>query len=334
MLFKRIFKEDILKLKKVLITGICGFEGSNMALLWKNKYNLAGLDITSTARTEELKDIPIYYVDIREKEGIEKVFKSAKPDVIVHLAGQVSHLKSQEDPYYDLECNVKGILNILETVRKINPKCQVLYASSRSVYGFPKYLPIDEEHPTEPIDAYGITKRTAEHYCQLYTYHYGINTTCFRQANLFGPRQQVWTNVFQMVSWIFRCVALNEEFTFYGDGSQTRDFLYVDDVVKAYELAIENPEKVYGQIYNLGGHEYCSWNQVIKYAEEVTGNKAKVKYIPHSELRSKLENPHSWLSYSKYKKATGWMPIVSVKEGFKEMYKYFISEKKIEKYLS
>jgi len=318
---------------KVLITGICGFEGSNMALKWKDKYEIIGLDISKSPRTKELKNIPIYYVDITNKEKIEEIVYEHKFDAIVHLAGQVSHLYSQKDPYTDLEVNVKGILNLLEAIKKYSPKTHLLFASSRSVYGFPKYLPIDEEHPTKPVDAYGISKRTAEQYCQLYTYHYGINTTCYRQANLFGPRQQVWTNDFQMISWIFRCVALNEEFTFYGDGSQTRDFLYIDDAIKGFEMGIENPEKVYGEIFNLGGAEYCSWRQVIKYAEEVTGNKAKVKYISHTKIREKLENPHSWLNYSKYKRATGWMPTVTVKKGFQEMYKYYIQDEKIKEYL-
>jgi len=320
---------------KVLITGITGFLGTNLALYLAKRHEVIGLDIdVENVRSRELEDLDLdlYEINILEYPLLESLITSFKPDTIIHLAGQVSHFKSQEDPYSDLEVNVNGILNLLEIIRE-NPRIHLIFASSRSVYGLPKYLPIDESHPINPLDAYGVSKRTCELYCQLYTYHYGINTTSFRQANLFGPRQQVWTSEFQMISWIFRCVALNEEFTFFGDGTQTRDFLYIDDCCKAYELAMLNPMKVYGEIFNLGGHEYCSWNQVIKYAEEVTGNKAKVQYIPHSDLRLALENPHSWLSYSKIKRALNWMPLIGVKEGFTRMYQYFIKEKKIHEYL-
>jgi len=317
---------------RIFITGINGFEGSNIALHFRDlDWEVSGLDLSTSPREKELEGIEIVKGDVRDKELVNKLVKPA--DVVIHLAGQVSHLLSQDDPYVDLDVNCNGMLNVLEAVRKENPGCQVLYSSSRSVYGFPKYLPIDEEHPKMPIDNYGISKLASEHYCRLYTYHHKVRTTVFRQANLFGPRQQLWTNVFQMVSWIFRCVALNEEFTFYGDGTQTRDFLYIDDCVKAYETAIKNPEKVYGQIFNLGGAECCSWNTLMRYAEEVTGNKCKVKYIPHTPIRELLENPHSWLNSAKYKMATGWFPKVSVKEGFRGMHRYFIEGKNIEKYV-
>lgn len=317
---------------RILITGVSGFEGSNMALAFRDLgWEITGLDISTSPRESELERIQIVHGDIRDKDLMADLIENV--DVVIHLAGQVSHLLSQDDPYLDLDVNGKGILNVLEAVRTRNPGCQVLYSSSRSVYGFPKYLPIDEDHPTRPIDNYGISKLAAEHYCRLYSYHYDVRATVFRQANLFGPRQQVWTNVFQMVSWIFKCLALDEEFTFYGDGAQTRDFLYIDDCVKAYETAIKFPEKVYGQVFNLGGAEYCTWNQLMKYAEEVTGKPCKVKYIPYTPLREKLENPHSWLNSGKYKAATGWFPRVSVKEGFRNMYQYFIEEGNIKKYI-
>jgi len=319
---------------KILITGISGFVGSNLALKLKDKHEIIGLDVSKSMRSEELKDFVIYYHDIRDSKHIFEVMKETKPDVILHLAGQVSHFKSQHFIFDDLDINVKGMLNILESVRQYCPKCHVIYASSRSVYGFPKYLPINEEHPTYPIDAYGISKLTAEKYCQLYGYHHNLNYTIFRQANLFGPRQQLWTSEFQMIGWIFRCVLLNETFTFYGDGSQTRDFLYIDDLVRAYEIAICNPELVNKQIFNLGGLEYCSWKDVIKYAEEVTGHTARVRYISHTSLRRKLENPHSWLSYSKFKLATGWMPEINVKLGFELMYDYYVKNKKLHRYLT
>jgi len=315
---------------KVLITGVSGFLGANMALDFKRLgYEVTGLDIKETVRTNELEGINFVVGDIRDSKLMTRLIKDV--DVVCALAGQVSHLYSQDDPKKDLDVNVNGILTVLNAIRTRNPKCQLLYASSRSVYGFPKYLPIDEEHPTRPIDAYGISKLASEHYVRLYQYHYGLRTTIFRQANLFGPRQQIWTSDFQMISWVFRCIKLNEPFTFYGDGEQMRDFLYVDDCVKAYELAVQYPERCYGQIFNLGGKDYITWNKLFRICEEVTGNKAKVEYIEYSPLRLKLENPFSCLNYAKAKQLLGWTPKVPVQEGIEKMNRYFTKER-IEEY--
>lgn len=311
---------------KVLITGVSGFEGSNMALRFLDKgFHVTGLDIELSMRSKELGEVTLVKGDIRNEELMNKMVK--RVDVVCHLAGQVSHLYGQEKPKFDLDVNCNGMLTILEAIRKHNPTCQLLFSSSRSVYGFPKYLPIDELHPTRPIDAYGISKRASEHYIRLYQYHYDVNATVFRQANLFGPRQQVWTSDFQMVSWIFRCIKNNEPFTFYGDGNQMRDFLYVDDCVKAYELAIEHPKRGYGQIFNLGGKDYITWNRLMQVCSEVTGNPIEVKYIGYPPLRLKLENPFSQLNYAKAKQLLGWTPMVGVREGVTEMNNYFTKEK-------
>jgi len=323
---------------KVLITGILGFEGSNMALKMLEKgFEVHGLDIDKNSpRKEILSRVPVKFGDIRSYELVKKAVKDV--DAVCHLAGQVSHVKSQENPYLDLEVNCKGILNVLEAIRHTNRKCHLIFASSRSVYGKLRHSyeeclvnPIKEWELPKPIDGYGITKLASEHYCRLYSYHYDINTTCLRQANLFGPRQQLWTNEFQMISWIFRCIARDEEFTFMGDGNQTRDFLYVDDAINAFIKCIENPEKVYGEIFNLGGLDYCTWNYAMDTCGKVFNRKPKVKYIDYTPLRRKLENPHSCLDYSKIHKALGWSPKIDLYTGFLEMKKYF--DENIELYL-
>jgi len=314
-------------MKRVVITGIAGFEGSNMALAFlREGYEVVGVDIDrESVRLAELpKDVEVQYFDIREAEPVRAVVRGA--DAVIHLAGQVSHVYGQQNPSLDLEINANGVLNILEAMKDENPKCHLLFASSRSVYGFPHHLPIDEEHSTVPIDAYGISKLACEHYIRLYAYHHGLLTTVFRQANLFGPRQQVWTSDFQMVSWIFRCVKLEEEFTFYGDGKQTRDFLYIDDCVRAYLMAVQNPWRATGRVFNLGGKDYITWNELIELCSDVTGKYPRVKYVDYPPLRLKLENPHSWLSYFKAKQVLGWTPMVGVREGLIKMDEYFTEE--------
>jgi UDP-glucose 4-epimerase len=326
---------------KVLITGILGFEGSNMALrMLEEGFKVYGLDIeTSSPRKHDLpKEIQIKKGDVRNYKFIKKEVKDK--DIICHLAGQVSHYRSQINPYLDLEVNCKGILNILEAIKNINKKCHLIFASSRSVYGklrssFKECLrnPIKETELPKPIDAYGITKLMSEYYCKLYSYHYNINTTCLRQANLFGPRQQIWTNEFQMISWIFRCIALDEEFTFMGDGTQSRDFLYIDDAIEAFIKCINNSSKVFGEIYNLGGYQYATWNEVMKICGDIFYRTPKVKFIDYTPLRKKLENSHSRLDSSKIYKAIRWKPQTDLETGFRWMKRYY-SEDMIKKYLS
>jgi len=329
---------------KVLVTGGAGFIGANAIKdLLDDGHEVISFDYTDNPfRLHELKKCPrfsknlkIVKGDLRDKIAVAKAVKQA--DVILHLGGQVSHLLSQHDPYYDLEVNVVGTLNILEAIKEYNPLAYLIYSSSRSVYGKkmkrPDDDPITEEALPEPIDAYGITKLTCEHYIRLYHYHHGIKTTILRQANVFGPRQQLWTPVYQMVSWVFRRVWLNETLRFMGDGTQTRDFLYVGDLVNAYLTCMENPDVADGKTYNVGGLTYCTWNEVIKTAEEVTGNKAKVVYVKHTPIRAKLENPYSKLDYTKISSELGWKPAVSLKEGFERMKKYYESTEFLEDYL-
>jgi len=324
---------------KCLVTGVAGFLGSNLAgALLNSGHEVTGLDY-SDKMLVRLKDLDIKFVkgDIRNQNLIKKLIKE-KYDVVFHLAGQVSHFASQKDPYTDLEINIKGILNILEALKNYSKDTHLVFASSRSVYGKLRNSmeecinnPIKETELCKPIDAYGVTKLMSERYCSLYNYHYNIPTTCLRMANLFGPRQQLWTNEYQMISWIFRCIMREEIFTFMGTGEQTRDFLYVDDAIKAYLLCMNNKETVSGEVYNLGGASYTTWNDAMRICSRALGKPLKVKYIDYTPLRAKLENPHSKLDYAKIELALSWEPYTNLFNGFLKMKEYY--EDNIERYL-
>jgi len=327
---------------KCLVTGGAGFIGSNLVKrLLEEGFEVLSFDSTQYPfRLYELvqgdsSNLEIIRGDLRNKEEVAKAVKRA--DVIFHLGGQVSHILSQHDPYVDLNVNVVGTLNVLEAMKEYNPLAKLIYASSRSVYGKkmkkPDDPPITEEALPEPIDAYGVSKLTCEHYVRLYHYHHNLRTVILRQANVFGPRQQLWTPVYQMVSWVFRRVWLNEPLVFMGDGSQTRDFLYVEDLVDAYLDCVDNFEAVNGETFNVGGLTYCTWKEVIETAEKVTGNKARVTFVEHTPLRRKLENPYSCLDRTKIYKRLGWEPVTSLLEGFKRMKEYYETTVYIEKYL-
>jgi len=314
---------------KVLVTGGYGFLGSNLVrLLLQEGYDVKVLDNMASGRDINLKDVEKQITIVIGSVACEKAVEQAVRDVdaIIHLASQVSHIKSQRDPYEDLKANILGTLNILEAVRKTGKKIPIIYASSRSVYGKkmkkPTDPPITENALPEPLDAYGVSKLASEKYGLLYDYHYDIPFIAYRMANLFGPRQ-ILTPVYQFIAWVFFCVWQKREFTFYGDGNQTRDFLYVMDAANAYVMALDNVDKLRGQVYNLNGKTYCTWREAMDIAAKVTGGEVKVKFIPHTEIRSKLENPYSRLSGDKIARAIGWRPATTLEEGFKAMLEYY-----------
>ena len=329
-------------MNRILITGGCGFLGSNLArrLLAKG-HKVALFDLTTDLKNiENIQDRLnlIIQGDLAVASDVENAFRATKLslgglDTVFHLGSQVSHIVSQQDPYRDLKTNCIGTVNVLEAVKNLCPEAHVIYACSRSVYGKQDVLPIRERAPTNPVDNYGITKLTAEKYCLLYHYHYGTKATSLRMANLFGP-YQVLTPVYQFIAYVFFCVMSERPFTFYGDGTQTRDFLYVGDACQAYIDAMETPEKSVGEIFNLGGLDYCSWNKAIEIAEEVTGKKAKVEYIEHTPLRAKLENPHSKLDYGKILSALDWQPRTSLREGFGKMLPFYGEHERWKRYLA
>jgi len=326
---------------KVLVTGGLGFIGSNTCRrLLEAGEEVISYDISPLSEAihrvddyiDQYADFRVVQGDLRDKEAVAKQVK--KVDFIIHLGGQVSHLLSQANPIYDLECNVIGTINILDAMKNYNPTAHLIYASSRSVYGRQDEQPIKEDvNIPMPIDNYGITKLAAEHYIRLGAHHDDLKVTILRQANVVGERQQLNQPIYQMISWVFRRVLLGETLRFMGDGTQTRDFLYVGDLVSAYTRCM-GTEKAYGKIYNAGGLTYCSWADAIKTAEEVTQREARVVYVPHSTLRSKLENAHSRLACQKIQEEIGWMPVTTLKEAFRLMRVYYLGkEGRLERYI-
>jgi len=319
---------------KVLVTGGLGFIGSNLCKkLLEEGYYVISFDIASEKdrwyRINDFVDeyrhrFEIIQGDLRNKDAVAKQVK--RVDYIFHLGGQVSHLLSQFKPIYDLECNVIGTINILDAMKTYNPIAHIIYASSRTVYGRQVQLPIKEDvNIPMPIDNYGITKLAAEHYIRLGGHHDDLKYTILRQANVVGERQQLNQPIYQMISWVFRRVWLDEPLRFYGDGSQTRDFLYVGDLVEAYLACIDNDNAI-GQIFNTGGKTYCSWAEAIETAEKVTRQQARVFYVPHSPIRAKLENKHSKLDSSKIKRAINWEPRTTLETAFRKMLIYYAED--------
>src|SRR6478736_5400432 len=260
---------------RVLVTGGLGFIGSMLA----RRLVELGAQITLVDSL-----IPIYGGNLRNVAGIEDRVKINIADVrdeysmdylvqgqdfLFNLAGQSSHLDSMRDPYTDLEINCRAQLSILEACRKHNPGLKLVYTSTRQIYGKPDYLPVDERHPLHPTDVNGINKMAGEWYHILYNNVYGIRATSLRMTNTYGPRQYVKDARMGFIGWFIRKAVLGEEIQIYGDGSQIRDFNYVDDVVDAL-LRVGATDEANGQVFNLGG-EPISHVEVTQLLIKVAG---------------------------------------------------------------
>lgn len=263
---------------KVLITGGAGFIGSHMVdKLLESDYqvivvdNLSSGDINNLPQNDNLK---FYNCDILSK-NLENVFESEKPDYIVHLAAQTSVAYSMSNAVYDAQMNILGSINILELTKKYN--CQkFLVASSAAVYGLPQYLPIDENHPTNPMSPYGLSKLTMEKYIQLSNVPYII----FRFSNAYGPRQKS-SKESGVVAIFDKAMKENAPINIYGDGSQIRDFIYVEDIARICVKAIESDVK--NEIINFSTNKGITINELFENMSKIYNYKQAPNYLPERD---------------------------------------------------
>lgn len=312
--------------KRVLITGGAGFIGSNLAqalvkagakvtvldamlpLYGGNEFNLEGI----RDQVEFVKG------DVREKELVDKLVLDK--DLIFHFAAQVSYIDSKDQPFLDLDINGRGTLNVLEAMREFNPKARLLFSSSRLVYGKILKTPVSENHPTDPLSIYGIHKLLGEKYCRYYADTFGLDTLSVRIPNPYGPRQQMKHSKYSIVGWFVRQAMEGKEIQIFGDGSQERDYLYVDDIVDAF-LALANKGKS-GEVYNIGTHERVRFVDMVDavLAAVASGSKQHVSWPENYE---KNETGNYIADTSKLTELTGWQAKVSLKDGVRQMVEYY-----------
>jgi nucleoside-diphosphate-sugar epimerase len=238
---------------------------------------------------------------------------AASVDLVFNLAGQVSHVDSMAAPLFDLSVNTTSQFAFLEMLRTVNPAARVVYTSTRQIFGKPKYLPVDEEHPVAPVDVNGITKYATEQLHLLYHEVYGLAATAVRLTNVFGPRQRL-TDDLQGFLPIFVRRALDDEvITVFGEGEQQRDCLYVDDVVECLELAALAPDAP-GQIFNVGNDERLSLAAIAAAIVEVVG-RGRVEHVPWPPDRDAIDIGSYFGDSSKAKRVLGWEPRTAFADG-------------------
>jgi len=301
-----------------IVTGGCGFIGSHLARrLVSNNEDVKIIDDLSKGDISRIKDvinsIEFFKVDIRNYTEIKSIFKDV--DTVFHLAAQVSVFNSIEDPSYDASVNVLGTLNVLKAAYENNVK-RFVYVSSAAIYGNPVKLPIDEDHPKNPLSPYGLSKYTGERYSMLFNALYELPVTAIRPFNVYGPGQNPDDEYAGVITKFVSRILKNQSPIVYG-GSQTRDFVYVSDVVDGILLAAKVKDAV-GNSFNIASGTEVTIEELAKIMIKISGKKLAIEYAPprKGDIKQSVAN------ITKAKQILGYSPKVSLEDGLREVFKY------------
>lgn len=301
---------------KICVTGGAGFIGSHLVdRLIELGHEVVVIDNLVTGCEEFVAKEAIFYkTDIRDKK-IKEIFAKHQFDYVFHEAAQTMVDASMHDPVYDCDVNLMGLLNILEACKETNVK-KIIMPSSAAVYGNLDTLPLNEDMKGNPSSFYGLTKLTTESYLELYKNSFNLPYICLRYSNVYGPRQGSGGEG-GVISIFCKLVKENKDLTIFGDGEQTRDFIYVDDVVEA-NIACLNSDEIVG-IFNVSTNKSLSVNDLAKYIIEASGKDLKINH----EAARQGDIKHSRLDTAKSAKMLKWEAKVSVREGIEKTVKYF-----------
>jgi len=331
---------------KYLITGGCGFLGSNIASeLLHRGHQLVVFDslyrLGSTANLAWLQtqgQFTFIHGDIRNINDVERTIQTHQPNVIFHLAGQVAMTTSIADPRMDFEVNAGGSFNLLNAVRLYSPGSTVIYSSTNKVYGdleqfnyeetdtryqcIDKPLGFDESVTLDFHSPYGTSKGCADQYMLDFARIYGLNTVVFRHSSMFGGRQfatvdQGWLGWFTTKALEIKNGTLKEPFTISGNGKQVRDLLYASDTVALYLAAADDIKKIRGQAFNIGGGiaNSSSLLELFSFLENELAINMKYTQLPPRESDQRV----FVADITKIQKMIGWKPVVAKKEGIVKM---------------
>lgn len=316
---------EVFRGHNVLVTGGLGFIGSNLAMALVDR----GASVTvldslipqfggSMANIRPVRDrLVVNISDLRDVDSLNVLVQ--EKDYVFHLAGQVSHGDSMRDPDLDLAVNCVATMNLLEACRKNNPSGRLVYTSTRQVYGRPSKLPVDESHPTLPIDVNGINKLAAEYYHRLYDSVYGLRSTVLRLTNTYGPRQRLNTDRQGVTAVFIRQALQGGTLTLFG-GGQRRDFNYVDDVVEAILLAAAC-ENGRGQVFNLGAdrpHSLVDFVDVLR-----KHCRFDIRRIDFPADQKTIDIGDYYGDDSRFRNATGWKPTIDLDEGLRRTVEFY-----------
>lgn len=313
--------------KKILITGGLGFIGSSIAhACVKHGARVILLDACiepygwNFANIADIKkDAEFIKGDVRDQELMKKLVPTH--DIVFHMAAQVGREISMENPWLDTDINCNGTTNVLEACRVSTNGVKVLFAGSRGQIGEPIYLPVDENHPQNPTDIYGINKMAAEKYLFLYSQVYGFPVVSLRLNNVYGPRCQMHAGFYGILNWFMANAFDGKPIAVYGSGNQTRDYVYIDDVVDAFIRAALST-KANNDFFFVGSGVETVFLDMVK---EVIGAVGKGEYVhvPFPKSREKIDIKRFVVTSSKLEQATGWRSHIDFAKGVKLTAEYY-----------
>ena len=313
--------------RRVMVTGGLGFIGSNLVRhlvdagadvlivdslgpeYGGNRFNIHGLE----------DRVRVNVADVRDQTSMDVLVEDR--EVIFNLAGQVSHIDSMRDPYTDLDINCRAQLSMLEACRKYNPGVRVVFAGTRQVYGRPDRLPVDEKHLVRPADINGVNKAAGEYYHLLYNNVFGVRACSLRLTNVYGPRQLIRHNRQGFIGWFIRLAIEGAEIQIFGDGSQLRDFVYVDDAATAFLLAGAT-DACNGEVFNVGGDQPISHRELVALLIDVAGS-GSVRFVEWPPEKKRIDIGSFYSDSTKFRQTVGWTPRVELREGLERTIAFY-----------
>ena len=313
--------------RRTLITGGLGFIGSTLArqlvglgadvLLVDSLIPAYGGNLFNV---HDIADrVTVNIADVRDESSMHYLVRDR--DIIFNLAGQVSHADSMRDPYTDLDINCRAQLSILEACRKNNPGIKVVFAGTRQVYGHPETLPVTEAHLVRPVDVNGINKVAGEYYHLLYNNVFGVPACSLRLTNVYGPGQLIKHSRQGFIGWFIRLAVEDREIEIFGDGSQVRDFVFVEDAADALLRAGASSD-CDGGVFNVGGAEPISLADLVTLLLDVAGT-GSVRLVPWPEEKKAIDIGSFYADSAKFTRAVGWQPRIRLRDGLARTVAYY-----------
>ncbi len=310
---------DFYRGRRVMITGGLGFIGSNLA----HRLVALGADVLlvdslipdyggNLFNIDGIADrLRVNIADVRQPSTMNYLVRDR--EVIFNLAGQVSHIDSLRDPHTDLDINCRSQLTLLEACRHNNPSAKVVYAGTRQVYGRPDFLPVNEQHLVKPTDVNGINKVAGEYYHLVYNNVFGVRACSLRLTNIYGPRQLLKHDRQGFIGWFIRLAIEGGEIQVYGDGSQLRDFVFVDDAVDAF-LRAGVDDACNGEVFNIGGSHPISHLSLVALLLDVAGQ-GSMTLVEWPPDKKAIDIGSFYSSSAKFTALTGWQPSTELADG-------------------
>jgi UDP-glucose 4-epimerase len=313
--------------RPVMITGGLGFIGSNLAhqlvacgaqvLIVDSLIPDYGGNLFNIAGIEDALRVNI--ADVRQESTMNYLVR--EHDVIFNLAGQVSHIDSMQDPYTDLDINCRAQLSLLEACRRHNPDVKIVYAGTRQVYGHPERLPVTEDHLVRPTDVNGINKAAGEYYHLVYNNVFNVRTCSLRLTNVYGPRQLIKHNRQGFIGWFIRLTIEDGEIQIYGDGSQMRDFVYVDDAADAF-LRAGATDACNGRALNVGGLEPISHRDLVALLLRIAGT-GRSRFVDWPPDKKAIDIGSFYADSSLIGTVLGWKPTTTLADGLARTIEFY-----------